>query len=54
MTNYQVDETQMENYIKSLDKHRIIIFIVAILVVLSLQAFIMYNLDSNFPFWVFI
>lgn len=54
MTTYHVDKNQIDNYIKSLDKRRTSVFVVVTLVVLSMQTFIAYNLDSDFPFWVLI
>lgn len=54
MTKYQVDKNQMDDYIKSLDKHRTTVFAIVTLVVLLLQTFIAFNLDRDFPFWVFI
>ena len=44
----------MDNYIKSLDKRRTTFFVIVTLVVVSMQTFIAYNLDSDFPFWVII
>ncbi len=54
MTTYCVDKSLMEDYIKSLDKRRAIVFIIMILVAFLLQGFIAYNLDNDFPFWVII
>lgn len=54
MTKYQVDKNVMDDYIKSLDKRRTSIFVIVTLVVLSMQTFIAYNLDNDFPFWVII
>lgn len=54
MTKYQVDKDQMDDYIKSLDKRRTTVFVLVTLIVISIQTFIGYNLDNDFPFWVLI
>ncbi len=54
MTTFRIDKNLMDDYINSLDKRRTIVFVIATLVVLSIQAFIAYNIDSDFPFWVLI
>jgi hypothetical protein len=54
MNKYQVDKDQMHDYLKSLDKRRTTVFVIVTLVVLSMQTFIAYNIDKDFPFWVII
>jgi hypothetical protein len=54
MTKYQVDKDKMDDYIKSLDKRRTIVFGIVTLIVISIQTFIGYSIDNDFPFWVLI
>ena len=54
MKKYQVDNDKMKNYIKSLDKHRIFVFVIVTLIILTMQFIIAYKLDNEFPFWLII
>jgi hypothetical protein len=54
MTAYKVENNLMDDYLTSLDRRRTFVFAVVTLIVLSIQVFIVYNLDSYFPFWIFI
>lgn len=54
MIKYQVDKEQMDDYIKSFDKRRTTVFVIVTVAILSVQSFIAYNLDNDFPFWLIV
>ncbi len=51
---YQVDKNQIDSYIHNINKRRVIVFVILTLIIMTMQAFIAYNLHNSFPFWLVI
>jgi hypothetical protein len=49
---YSIDKSSFDQYIRSTTKNWTITALIVLCIVLTFEAFIIYNLDTEFPFWV--